>query len=315
MVDYLILSLGLTILLVGGDMLVRGSVRLAARLAVPPLIIGLTIVALGTSAPELFLSVQAALGGSGGLAIGNVVGSNITNILLVLGLPGLMKKSPGHLDGLQRNVVVMIGFTALFMVMLASGELTRYNGLLLLVLLVLFLSAQLHSARATAEADIVHDYHQDLEHPPSGTGVIVAFLMIGFAALPLGADLTVRSATEIARSWNISDEVIGLTVLALGTSLPELATGIMAVRRNNASLAIGNVVGSSIFNIAAIMGITVVIAPIPVGHQIIAYDMWIMLAASLLVWFLVHFQIGIGKRVGGLMTAGYVVYIAQAFLF
>jgi len=311
MLSYILLITGLGILVIGGDLLVRGAVSIAERFSISPLIIGLTIVSLGTSAPELFISVQAALDGAGGLAIGNVVGSNIANILLVLGMPALIIAQGVKEDGIGKNIFVMLGITVIFMGMLATGQMGFFYGLILLVLLGLFLFSQYNDAIKSNEE---FDYSDEVGEGPSSALVAALFLVGGIALLPVGAYFTVDSATTIAQAWGISDEIIGLTVVAIGTSLPELAASMMAVIRGSSNLAIGNVVGSNIFNIAAIMGVTLVIAPIAVGDSIIHVDMWVMLATSLFLAGMAMFTRSISRWVGLAMLAAYTSYIASAFL-
>ena len=316
MLDYLILIGGLALLVVGGDILVRGAVGLAERLHVPPLIIGLTIVAFGTSAPEMFVSVQAALEGAGGIAIGNVVGSNIANVLLVLSLPSLIRRTDCKEEGNGKNLLVMLGLMVVFMGMMSKGSMQRYDGIILLIILSLFLYDQYRSATDhRRRRQPTHDYHEDVENIPTSQFSIWAMLIGGLITLPIGAELTVFGATSIALEWGVSEEVIGLTIVAIGTSLPELATSLIAVWRKSLSVAIGNVVGSNIFNIAAIMGVTAAIIPVPVADRVIYADMWMMLAASLLLVGLAHYNIAIGRRIGLAMFTTYAIYIAGSFLF
>jgi len=313
MYDFLFLVLGLVVLVTGGDILVRGSVAIAERLSIPPLIIGLTIVSLGTSAPELFISVQAALEGSGGLAIGNVVGSNIANVLLVLGVPALIKANPCSERGISRNIMVMGSITIIFMAMLTKGNLGMVDGIILLVLLAFFLWDQYTSTRKRRPED-VHDYHDDVPELPSNLFISIILLLGGIALLPVGAWLTVDAAQSIARSLGVSDEIIGLTIVAIGTSLPELAASLMAVMRNNSSVAIGNVVGSNIFNIAAIMGVTTVITTVDVGTHLVYVDMWVMLGATVWLGWLAYYKKIISRMTGVAMTASYIIYLGAAFI-
>ena len=313
MLDYLLLVVGLTLLVIGGDVLVKGAVGLAEKLKVPALIIGLTIVAFGTSAPELFISVQAALAGVSGIAIGNVVGSNIANVLLVMGLPALIAPSRCDDAGIGRNILVMIGFTVVFMAILLDRSVTQTEGVILLLLLAFFLYDQFRSAaRANEETPV--DIHEEVGKTPSSLPVILALIAVGLAALPFGANLTVEAASAIARRWDVSDDVIGLTIVAIGTSLPELATTVMATLRSSNSIAIGNVVGSNIFNIGSIMGITPSIAPMVAANRIVDEDMRVMLACAVLLAVLAHWKIKIGKRVGTAMVAGYLAYAVLAFI-
>lgn len=311
MLIYFLLVVGLIILVIGGDILVRGAVSVAEKFSISPLIIGLTIVSLGTSAPELFISVQAALAGSGGLAIGNVVGSNIANILLVLGLPALIAAQGVKEDGIIRNIIVMLVITVVFMGMLATGSMGFLYGLILIALLSLFLWDQYQSAIKSKE---VPDYHDEVGAGPSSPMLAFVFLVIGLILLPIGAKITVDNAHTIALNWGLSDEVIGLTVVAIGTSLPELAASMMAVIRGNSDLAIGNVVGSNIFNIAAIMGVTLIIAPIEVGSHIINIDMWVMFAVSVLLGVIAYYKDAITRWMGLVMLGLYTSYIAVALL-
>lgn len=313
MLDYLLLVVGLAALLIGGDVLVKGAVGLAERLKIPALIIGLTIVAFGTSAPELFISIQAAIAGVSGIAIGNVVGSNIANVLLVMGLPALIAASRCDDAGIGRNILVMIGFTIVFMAILFDRMVTRTEAIILLLLLAVFLFDQLRSAKQ-ANNDASAELHEEVGDTPSSMPMILTLIAIGLIALPFGANLTVESASAIARRWNVSDDVIGLTIVAIGTSLPELATTVMATLRSSNSIAIGNVVGSNIFNIGSIMGITPIIAPMVASSRIVYEDMWVMLACAVLLAVLAHWKIKIGKRVGSAMVGIYVLYIVSAFI-
>lgn len=318
MTDYLLLIAGMVVLAAAGDALIRGSVGLAEKLKVPPLVIGLTIVAFGTSAPELFISVQAALAGVSGIAIGNVIGSNIANVLLVLGLPALIAPVLCDEDGVGRTILVMIGLTIVFMAMLSDGAISRFEGFALTALLALFLAGQFQVARNASrrvQREAKADIHEDVQAIPARWPVILALTLAGLAGLPIGAQLTVNSASAIARQWDVSEAVIGLTIVALGTSLPELVTSLAATLRGNNSLAIGNVVGSNIFNIAAIMGIAASISPMDVGRRIIVEDMWVMLACTLVLAFIAWRNIRIGRRVGVLFTGLYAAYALSAFLF
>jgi cation:H+ antiporter len=311
MLTYFLLIVGLVILVVGGDILVRGAVSIAEQFSISPLIIGLTIVSLGTSAPELFISVQAALAGSGGLAIGNVVGSNIANVLLVLGLPALIASQCVKEKGIGRNIIVMLGITVIFMGMMATGSMGFFFGVVLVALLLLFLWDQYKSSLKSKE---IPDYHDEVGEGPSSLKIAALFLLIGIIMLPFGAQITVDNAHIIALNWGLSDEIIGLTVIAIGTSLPELAASLMAVIRGRSNLAIGNVVGSNIFNIAAIMGITLIITPVAVGEHIIHLDMWIMFGVSLLLGAIAYFNDAITRWMGLVMLGLYTSYIALAFM-
>ena len=312
MIDIIILITGIIFLALGGDALIRGAVAIAERMAISPLVIGLTIVSLGTSAPELFISIDAAWLGLGGLAVGNVVGSNIANVLLVLGLPAIFATTPCTGDNVQRSMIVMIGFMLLFMVMLYFSPLTWYHGAILLGLLGLFLYEQYRSAQAGGASILAEGDDHESTHDPLWKSI--AYLIFGAVVLPLGAHLTVAGAKEIAVALGLSDAVIGLTVVAIGTSLPELAASLTAVLKGKPNVAIGNVVGSNIFNIAAIMGITTLIVPVTPGDHIVNFDMWIMLAVALLLYIISTYLGKIGFKTALAMVTGYLVYIAAAVL-
>ena len=299
----LLLAAGLVLLIISGDYLVRGAVQAAENLGISPLVIGLTVVSAGTSLPELLVSVQAALSGSPGIAIGNVVGSNIANVFLVIGLPALLH--PIHSDGpgMRRNITVMLAVTAIFMLMLSTGVVGRAEGLLLFLSLSGFVAWQVWTARRSlANGETEPPAH----HNPRR---VAAFLAGGVIGLPIAAQLAVHGGVGVAESFNISDAVIGLTVIAIGTSLPELATTMVAAARKSSAIAIGNVVGSNIFNIIGIMGLTALITPVAVDPHVISVDMWVMLGAAIVVAALGFTRYPAGKPVGIAMLAAYVLYI------
>ncbi|MGB0922224.1 MAG: calcium/sodium antiporter [Alphaproteobacteria bacterium] len=307
MTMYLAVIGGLVLLLLAGDLLVRGAVALAVRLDISPLIIGLTIVAFGTSAPELMISLEAALGGLPGIAIGNVIGSNIANVLLVLGVPAIIYPICCDQSGIRRNTFMMIGATLVFIAFAFQGTFSFTNGFVMVLMLAGFLA---YSAwRAMAQNDEDADGMEEVEGIPTGTPRMVIYIVLGLIGLPLGANLLINGASEIAQRFGVSDAVIGLTVVALGTSLPELATTVVAAVRKQTDVAIGNVIGSNLFNILAIMGITAVVTPVPVPDQVLRFDVWIMLATALLILPIALFHKSITRPVGIGFCAAYVAYI------
>lgn len=306
--DFLIAGLGLLILILAGDSLVRGAVNLSLRLGVPALIVGLTIVALGTSAPELLVSVQAVLAGSPGIAVGNVVGSNIANILLVLGVPAILSGLHTSHHDTRQSYVQMLGVTLLFMALAFWGPLTWVSGSLLLAIYALILGNEILKARAHRKADNGADLLESAD-PHMGWPRISFFLVAGLIGLPLGADLLVDSASSIARSFGISDTVIGLTLVAIGTSLPELATTVVAALRRQADVALGNVLGSNIANILVIIGASSFVGTIPVDAEILRFDMWVMLAVALLIYPFVFRKVDISRIWGVGLTALYLAYL------
>jgi len=312
MLSILTLVAGLVVLVIAGDYLVRGAVALAEKLSIDPLIIGLTIVAFGTSAPELFVSLQAAFDGVSGIAIGNVVGSNIANVLLVLGAPAMLMSINCRENGLSMSLAVMIIMSLTLMAMMWFGPLSRIDGAILLVMMGAYLGWQIKAARE-CEMVTVHDYHDDVADLPQQNWKTIAFIVGGLIGLPIGAWLTVHGASHIARMLGASETAIGLTIVAIGTSLPELVTSMMAAWRKSGAVAIGNVVGSNIFNIGLILGGTSVILPLDVDPRIVSIDMWVMLAAGLLVVALAHWNVPIKKFGGIAMLLIFSAYIISVF--
>lgn len=315
--DVISLLGGLVVLLIAGDLLVRGAVGLAVKFGIPPMVTGLTIVAFGTSAPELLVSLDSALQGLGGIALGNVVGSNIANILLVLGLPSVFMATCVKEEGLLRNTAVMIVLTLIFIALAMTGQLGRMSGVVLLVLLGIFLYDQYRRAMAHRKgaANDNEAEPSELDDAPKSLWVAIGLTLAGLIGLPIGAELTVNGAVATARLLGVSDTTIALTVIAIGTSLPELAATLMAAIRGKAGVGLGNVIGSNIFNLLAIVGITAVVIPIEVPGEMILFDVWVMLAAALLLAAFAIAKNPIGRLAGGAMTALYVVYIALVAYF
>jgi len=315
--SYLMLIAGFAILASAGDFLVRGSVLLADRLGIPPLVIGLTIVAFGTSAPELFVSIRAVLHDAPGIAIGNVVGSNIANIFLVLGLPALIKTSECNDQGVGRNVAYMLGATLLFIALCFFSPLVFWQGALLFLLLVLFLadSARLALNNGTGRSDFEEEANELIgEAGTVSKSLALTFLLIlvGIIGLPIGTHLTVNGASDIAAALGVSKAAIGLTAVALGTSLPELVTTISCTYRGHGAVAIGNILGSNLFNILAVMGVTSMLAPVPVPDSILQIDLWVMLAAALIITPYALGKACLTRLPAALFLIAYVAYIVFA---
>ena len=307
--DYLISVLGLFMLFAGGDVLVRGSVSLARHHDMPTMLIGLTVVAFGTSAPELVVSVSAALEGVPQLAIGNVVGSNIANVLLVLGVPALLRPFACRTPGFRRNTVLMVVASIIFIILCWRGTLGLWQGLLLLGMLFSFL---LYSARRAMRDDAPVFDEGDIEAigaMPEKLGAAMLLVGLGFAGLALGSHILIGGAMGIARDLGISEAVIGLTMIAIGTSLPELATTVAAAYRKHGDIAMGNVIGSNMFNVLGVMGATALTAPVPVPRMFLHFDLWVMLAASLLLLPLAYRSGRISKRTGTVFVVAYVAYL------
>ncbi len=313
--DWVYAGLGLVILLLAGDALVKGAVNLSLRLGVPALIVSLTIVAFGTSAPELLIAIQAIHDGAPGLALGNVVGSNTANVLLVLGLPALIATFHTSECDTRKNYLFMMFATLLFIAMCFLGPITWIHGVVLLAALGFVLSDSFLEARshrreskiACLTADDLEEIEgADLDMPWWQIGV---FMVLGLIGLPLGANLLVEGAVNIATDYGVSDTVIGLTLVAVGTSLPELATTVMAAIRRQADVALGNVIGSNMFNLLAIIGIASFVGDIPVADGILRFDLWVMLASSALLIPFVFFKQNITKGWGVLLSAAYAAYV------
>jgi cation:H+ antiporter len=307
---WVLTCVGLTILLLAGDALVRGAVNLSLRVGIPALIVSLPIVAFGPSAPELLIGISAVIEGKPGLALGNVVGSNTANILLVLGLPALLSRMHTSRFDTRRSYWMMLAASVGFIALAFLGTLTWITGVIQLCGMALVLWDQTRSARAHVAHSRAEEI-ADLEgaDPDMSWWQIGLFLALGLVGLPFGADLLVENASIIARDFGVSDAVIGLTLVAIGTSLPELATTVMAALRQQADVALGNVIGSNIFNLLCIMGVTTLFGPVPVDSEFLRFDLWVMLAASVILAPFVLMNRDLGRRWGALLTALYLAYL------
>jgi cation:H+ antiporter len=317
--DFLFAIVGLILLLLAGDSLVRGAVNLSLRLGVPALIVSLTIVAFGTSAPELLISVSAILDGVPGLALGNVIGSNTANVLLVMGIPAIITTLHVTDNSTRSSYLQMIAATILFIALAIIGPFTWISGLILLAGLFAMLGYAVYCARSHVKGaadDAAMDEIEDLEgaDPNLPWWKIIGFLIIGLIGLPLGAELLVTASTNIARAYGVSETVIGLTLVAIGTSLPELATTVMAALRKQADVAFGNVIGSNMFNLLGIIGVSSFVGTLPVAPELLRFDIWVMLAASLVLGVFVLRRIDITRAWGIGLTALYFVYIGTVLL-
>ena len=308
---YVQAAAGLVLLLVGGDMLVRGAVAMAERHGISPLMIGLTVVACGTSMPEMVVCVDAALSGVPSIAIGNVVGSNIANVLLVLGLPALIIPIIGTPDGIRRGGSFMIAGSFVFVAFSWDLVLTRWQGGILLAMLVAMLTYFYVRARREGDERIEGFSHEfeGIQAMPRSTLLSLGFVLAGSVGLVLGADWLVDGAVDVARRIGVSETVIGLTLVAVGTSLPELATSLIAAVRRQGDVAVGNVLGSNIFNIFGVMGVTALVVPVPVPAEIMRFDIWIMLGAAVALGALGLSRIAIGRPLGLAMLVAYGAYL------
>ena len=308
--------IGLVILLLAGDALVKGAVNLSLRIGIPALIVSLTVVAFGTSAPELLISIKAAMENVPGIALGNVVGSNTANVLLVLGIPALLAVMHTSECDTRKSYVIMIASSVLFIALAFRGVFDWVAGIVLLVVLAVILGDSMRDALAHRRAGLEAEDEEEPEgaDPDMPWWKIILYLALGLVGLPVGADLLVDSAVEIATIFGVSDTVIGLTLVALGTSLPELATTVMAALRRQADVALGNVIGSNMFNLLAIIGVASLIAPIPVDPEFLRFDLWVMLGASILIFPLVFLARDLTRVWGVVLSALYLGYIALVIM-
>ena len=307
-------GLGLVILLLAGDALVKGAVNLSLRLGVPALIVSLTIVAFGTSAPELLISVKAVMDNAPGIALGNVVGSNTANILMVLGIPALLATMHTSEFNTRKTFNFMIAASVLFIGLAYRGVFDWIAGLVLLGGLGYVLFDALRDARNHRAGEKEEEEEPEGADPNMPVWQIAVFLVLGLVGLPLGASILVENATIIAQFYGVSDTVIGLTLVAIGTSLPELATTVMAALRRQADVALGNVIGSNIFNLLAIIGIASLVGPIAVDPEFLQFDLWVMLAASLLLVPFVYLRQNITRLWGIVLSGLYGLYIIMVLI-
>ncbi|MFD1194661.1 calcium/sodium antiporter [Seohaeicola saemankumensis] len=303
--DYLFIFLGLLGLFLGGEALVRGSVGIARRMSISPLLIGLTVVGFGTSTPELLVSVDAAWRGVPDIALGNVIGSNIANILLIVGLSAVIWPIKVMGDTLRRDTAVMMAAALAMVPLFAMGHLGRLAGIILVAGLAGYLIWAYRQPGAAAPDEI--------DQPaPASVAISGLWVVGGLIALMLGARFLVDGSVSIARGYGISEAFIGLTIVAIGTSLPELATSLIAALRRQSEIAIGNIVGSNIFNILGILGLTAVITPVPVAPRFLAFDLPILIAVSLVLTLLLVTRPVIGRMVGVAMLLAYAAYVWAA---
>lgn len=311
--SFLLLAVGIVILLWAGDWMVRGAAALAVHWGVPSLIVGLTIVAFGTSAPELVVGIQSVLEGASELASGNVIGSNIANVLLALGAPALIMAIPTNMPGVARNAFVCLAATLIFMALaFISNPLQIWQGAILFGGILLYLGWMFSLAKAGAEDPILEEMTEINEGEdglPQSVLMSGIFVLLGIAGLVIGGNMIVDNAVKIATFYDISETVIGLTIVAIGTSLPEVATVLVAAYRGHSEVAIGNVLGSNVFNIFAVMGASSLAGKVYIKPELFVFDMWVMLAATIALLVFVLRRIPIGKMTGLVFLLGYALYL------
>ncbi len=315
MLMYLFTGVGFVLLFGGGELLVRGAVAVSRRFAVSPLLIGMTVVAWCTSAPELVVSVGAALEGSSALALGNIVGSNIFNVLGVLGTAALIAPIVVRTASLRRDMSWMLGSSIALVLIAQFTVIGRPVGALLVVAAAAYVwySYRAETKNPLQPSAELHIHESEELEGPQSVWVGVGYIAAGLAALVIGSRLLIIGATDIALALGVSEAAVGLTLVAVGTSLPELATSVVAALRKHSDVAVGNVIGSCIFNILGILGLTAIVRPIEVVERIGTVDVWIMLAVAVLVTPLLLWRGRIGRLAGVVLLTLYVVYVTTLF--
>ena len=303
-----VLILGLVALTFGAEGLVRGSASLAIRLGLTPLIIGLTIVAFGTSTPELVVSLGASLNNQADISIGNVVGSNIFNIGIILGLTALLCPVKVSLQVIKHDGPIMIAVSLFALFLITEGTISRLAGIVLFTVLVAYTGFTIWLAKKEVSAEIERQFQDGVPSQSKSLYIDLLFIVGGLLLLVAGSHLLVVSATDIARFIGISEAVIALTIIAAGTSMPELATSLVAALRYQPDIAVGNVVGSNIFNILGILGVSSIAKPLS-ATGITGLDLWVMVAFAIALLPMMYTELKLQRWEGGLLLVGYVVYI------
>ncbi len=319
LLNVLFLVVGIGLLGYGADLLVRGAVTIAKSARLSPAVIGLTIVSMGTSLPELTVSVAAALKGSSDLSLGNVVGSNIFNIGVVLGASALILPMRVHGSAVRLEWPFM--FVASFQLLLLArdGSLDRLEGGFFFIALVLFTAYAVMIGRSAVSGEEASDLEEEVarrehEAKPRALGAAVLLIAAGIALLVLGGELLVRGAVALARTFGMTERIIGLTIVAAGTGTPELATSIVAARRGQSEIALGNAIGSNIFNILGILGITALVQPLAIAPAMLGSDLWWMIGLSLALFPMMRSGSVVGRLEGALLLLAYGTYVALLVL-
>ena len=315
MLDFLFLFLGIALLTVGGEALIRGSLAAAKRLGVSPLLSGLVIVGFGTSAPELVVSVNAAIDGRPDIAIGNVVGSNIGNILLILGVCALIMPLAVKPLALRRDAVTVVAASLLFLVLVGGSALARVDAAIFLGALAAYLVWAYWSERfhAAPSGELHQAEAEELSTVPKSVLWTAIAVVLGLLLLIAGSQVLLIGAIGIAAYFGVPEAVVGLTLVAVGTSLPELAISVIAAIRRHADVAVGNILGSNIFNLLGILGVSALLQPLPVHPRILHFDQWVMLGTSLLLLFFLYTGRRLSRAEGGVLLVGYGIYVWLSF--
>ena len=309
--DFLFLAIGLVLLILGGELALRGAIGLARNLNISPAVIGLTIMGFGTSAPELVVTVQAVLSGSADLAVGNAIGSNIANTLLILGAGAVIRPLTCDPRGVRRDGAVMLGTTLLLCVVGLTGGIVLWQGVAMLGMLFLFMGwSYVQDKRYRDEATDLHEgMAEETNGIPTNIAIIAVFIAGGFAGLAFGANLLVDAAVALAKAAGISEAIIGLTLVAFGTSLPELAATMVAAYRRHTDIAIANVLGSNIFNILGVLGTGALFGPLPFTAHIVTIDQWVMLAAAAILLPIMITGWRVSRTEGTMLLIAYATFV------
>lgn len=311
------IAIGFLLLFIGGEALVRAAVSLAERFKMSKLLIGITVVAYGTSAPELLITIQALLKGSSDIAFGNVIGSNIANIFLVLGLASVIY--PIHMDRklVKFDMLFLVMATFLLMLFVSDKAISFYEAAFFIVILIIYTYLTFKMSSNSSEHDVLEDQVQEFEEQiPIKTDLLSSILMLilGVGALAYGAHMLVYGATELARIYEISEATIAVTIVAIGGSAPEIVTSVVSAIRKHSDIAIGNVVGSNIFNILGVLGISGLIQPFKVASTLVLFDIWVVFIATLLLFMISVFKKSLSRLRGAMFLGFYVLYIIWQIL-
>ncbi len=318
-----LLIVGIVILVIGGDLMVRGAAALARHWGIPALIVGLTIVAFGTSAPELVVAVQAVWGGMSELATGNIVGSNVANVLLALGLPAMIMAIPTNMPGVARNAFVCVLATVIYIALAIippmfgqPTDMLLWQGVVLFAGILIYLGWMFRLARVGADDPILAEMTEIDEGEdglPARQWKSILFLIIGLIGLVYGGRLIVDNAKFIAEALEVPDALIGLTIVAIGTSLPEIATVVIAAYRGHPEVAIGNVLGSNVFNLFAVGGAAALAGPVGIPDGFKVFDFWVMFVSIIALTVYILSRNNIGRKTGFIFLVAYALYMgAQA---
>ncbi len=315
MQNALYLLLGIAVLTAGGEVLIRGALGIGRKIGVSPLLAGLVIAGFGTSMPEMVVSVDATLSGNPDIAIGNVVGSNVANILLILGLCAIIMPLSVTPTALGRDTVVVILVSALFIALARGAGLVHLEGLLLLAVLASYLAwAYWSEKHRPAPAGAVYQAEAaEVQVVPGSVARSTVATLLGLVLLIAGSRILLKGAVGFAQVLGVSEAVIGLTLVAVGTSLPELTTSVVAALRRHADVAVGNILGSNIFNLLGILGVTALVQPLRVSGRIAAFDQWVMLGVALVLFLFLYTGRRLSRTEGGILLAGYCAYVFVSY--